>query len=212
MSWGIMTFSIVYVLTNPAMPGLVKIGQTGADDAATRLGQLYTTGVPFPFKLEFAAKVANPEEVERALHRAFAPQRPNARREFFQIEPDQAIAILKLLHIEEVTAEIASEPSGAVASDDVTQAEVNAGNEYASRRPTLNFDEMGIPMGATLVFKNNDTTVTVISARKIRFDGEETSLSATTKTLLGNDYYVSPGPYWTYNGRSLRDIYNETYI
>jgi hypothetical protein len=29
--------------------------------------------------------------------------------------------------------------------------------------------------------------------------------------LLSLDYSVQPGPYWTFNGRSLRDIYNETY-
>ena len=65
------TFNIVYVLTNPAMPGLVKIGSTVSEDASIRLAQLYSTGVPFPFNLEFAAKVSNCDEVERALHRAF---------------------------------------------------------------------------------------------------------------------------------------------
>lgn len=94
-----MALSIVYVVTNPAMPGLVKIGRTSSEEAQTRLAQLYSTGVPFPFRLEFACRVANPEEVEAALHTAFAPQRVNARREFFQIEAGQAIAILKLLHV-----------------------------------------------------------------------------------------------------------------
>ena len=87
-----MSLSIVYVLSNPAMPGLVKIGQTTADDAATRIAQLYTTGVPFPFKLEFAAKVPNSDEVEKALHTAFAPHRANPKREFFSIEAERAIA------------------------------------------------------------------------------------------------------------------------
>ena len=76
--------AIVYVLTNPAMPGLVKIGRTGTEEAAVRLTQLYTTGVPFPFKLEFAARVPNAEEVEGALHRAFGPHRVNPRRDFFR--------------------------------------------------------------------------------------------------------------------------------
>ena len=40
---------IVYVLTNPAMPGIVKIGKTHAS-LGSRLSQLYSTGVPVPFE------------------------------------------------------------------------------------------------------------------------------------------------------------------
>lgn len=40
---------IVYVLSNRAMPGLVKIGMTTRPELDTRLKELYTTGVPVPF-------------------------------------------------------------------------------------------------------------------------------------------------------------------
>ena len=40
--------NIVYVLTNPAMPGIVKIGMT--DDLQRRLSQLYNTSVPVQFE------------------------------------------------------------------------------------------------------------------------------------------------------------------
>lgn len=53
---------VVYVLTNPAMPGLVKIGYTTHADANTRIAQLYTTGVPVPFELQFACKVRSAED------------------------------------------------------------------------------------------------------------------------------------------------------
>jgi len=52
-----MALQVVYVLTNPAMPNLVKIGMTELQDVNQRLAQLYTTGVPFPFELAFACKV-----------------------------------------------------------------------------------------------------------------------------------------------------------
>ena len=48
----------VYVLTNPAMPDLVKIGKT-TRDVQLRLADLYTTGVPYPFECEYAAKVTD---------------------------------------------------------------------------------------------------------------------------------------------------------
>lgn len=35
---------IVYVLTNPAMPGLVKIGMTTRDNLDARMKELYGTG------------------------------------------------------------------------------------------------------------------------------------------------------------------------
>ena len=200
-----MPLQIVYVLTNPAMPGFVKIGKTFIEDVGVRLQQLYTTGVPFPFDLAYACKVPNADEVERALHRAFAPNRTNPKREFFNIEADQAIAILKLLHVEDATAEIVAMPTA------IPKEEVEAATSYKKRRPPLNFGEMGIPVGSVLHMVNSDTTVTVCADRKIMFDGEETSLTAATTKLLGLEYQIQPTPHWTYEGKVLTEIYNETY-
>ncbi len=196
--------SVVYVLTNPAMPNLVKIGRTSQDDAGDRIAQLYTTGVPFPFKLEFACKVENPDEVEEALHLAFGPQRVNPKREFFKIEAEQAIAILKLLHSEDATSEVKPQV--------VDPQEVVAADKYrASRRPNFNFDEMGIPIGSTLVSTKAGRTVVVSGPKKVRLGDDEMSLSAATKQILEIGYNVAPNPYWTYNGKLLSDIYEDTY-
>ena len=40
-------------MSNPAMPGLLKVGFT-TDTPDVRARELYTTGVPLPFKVEFA--------------------------------------------------------------------------------------------------------------------------------------------------------------
>ena len=87
---------IIYILTNPIMPGIIKIGKTTQEDVKLRMAQLYSTGVPLPFDCEYAAKVKNIDEVERALHTAFGPDRVNPKREFFEIEANQAISIIKL--------------------------------------------------------------------------------------------------------------------
>lgn len=81
---------IVYILTNPAMPGLVKIGKTSRQDVETRLGELYSTGVPLAFECAYAGRVEDETKVERAFHQAFGPYRINSKREFFQIEPPEA--------------------------------------------------------------------------------------------------------------------------
>ena len=75
----------VYVLTNPAMPDLVKIGKT-TRDVSLRLSDLYTTGVPLPFECEYAAKVRNVDETEKAFHEAFGPNRINIKRHCFVID------------------------------------------------------------------------------------------------------------------------------
>ena len=96
----------VYILSNPVMPGLVKIGFTTEDDINVRLSGLFQTGVPVPFDVEYACRIPDCKKVERALHRAFHPQRTHARREFFNIEPDQAIAILELFEAIDLTSDV----------------------------------------------------------------------------------------------------------
>ncbi len=199
------SLNIVYVLTNSAMPGLVKIGYTTQDDANSRIAQLYATGVPVPFELQYACKVQNAEEVEKALHVAFSPQRINPKREFFKIEPEQAIAILKLLHTEDATAEIEQQPTT------LDQESVIAAEQLKSKRPNMNFFEMGIPIGAELHSVHEPFIVTVIAAKKIRFNSEEMSLTAATRQVLGIEHSVQPSPHWTYQGKLLKDIYEETY-
>jgi hypothetical protein len=196
---------IVYVLTNPAMPSLVKIGRTSGQDANVRIGQLYTTGVPVPFKLEYACKVPNPVEVEQAMHIAFGPHRVNPKREFFRIEPEQAIAILRLLHTEDATEEVEAQPGA------LDEQSIAAGEQLTKRRPNLNFVEMGIPIGSELKSTHNDTTVTVSGPRKIWLGEEEMSLTAATQQVLQLAYSVAPGPHWTYQGKLIRDMYEETY-
>jgi hypothetical protein len=195
----------VYVLTNQVMPGVVKIGYTDGD-VPSRLAGLYSTGVPLPFDLEFAAKVSNATEVEKALHTAFSPYRVNPKREFFRIEPEQAVAILRLLHVHDETETIAAEPT------QIDAESLAAARKEKERRPNLNFSEMGIPQGAVLTFtKDEAVKVTVIDDRRVCFGDDETSLTAATKVALGIDRPVAPGPYWRYEGRALRQIYNETY-
>ncbi len=197
---------IVYVLTNPAMPGLVKIGKTAREEVESRLIELYSTGVPVPFECAYAARVADEAEIERAFHEAFGPYRINSKREFFQIEPAQAIALLRLMALEDVTPSLQEE------ADSVDRDSREAVRRLKSRRPNLNFVEMGIPIGATLQHALSDAVVEVISEKKISYQGNEMSLTAITRELSGNDYSVAPTPYWLFAGKSVSDIYEATYV
>lgn len=201
-----MPTGTVYLITNPAMPGLVKIGITTHDDVQVRLAQLYNTSVPVPFECAYASKVNDPEKVEKALHIAFGPSRINPKREFFKIEVGQALSILKLLELEDMTPKVNAQPSP------VSETEREAGEELSRRRPKMNYLQMNIPIGSELIFKSSGETAIVASERTVRFRDEETSLTAATRLALGNDYNIAPAPYWSFNGKSLQDIYDETYL
>ena len=115
----------------------------------------------------------------------------------------------RLLHTEDVTTELQQSPTP-IGTEQITEAEVTAAKDYEKRRPNFNFEEMGIPVSTTLIFREGGTAL-VTGPRKVRLGDDEMSLSAATRVLLGTEYNVAPGPYWTFNGRSLRDIYDETY-
>lgn len=197
---------IVYILVNKAMPGLVKIGKTTREKVELRMNELYSTGVPLPFQCAFAGKVEDVSKVEKAFHTAFGPNRVNKNREFFQIEPEQAIALLELMSSEDMTPQIKEE------LDKVdTDSKVAERNYKLNRRPNLDFVQMGLPIGAVLVSLDNDEICEVISSRKVKFREEEMSLSKATRMIKALNYNVNPCPHWNYGNRWLRDIYDETY-
>ena len=66
-------YGIIYVLTNPAMSGLVKIGKTSRASVDQRLNELYSTGVPVPFECVFAGKVEDESKVEKAFCKDLLP-------------------------------------------------------------------------------------------------------------------------------------------
>lgn len=200
---------IVYVLTNPAMPDLIKIGKTTRDDLGARMKELYTTGVPLPFDCAIAVEVEdNGDELEKALHAAFAPQRKNRSREFFAVESSQVKALLKIWpNAKDVTPEIERD-----LEKDLSAEEKEDVRKFKRRRPNLNFRVMGIPDGSELVSTNGaDEKAVVRGERKVSFRGEEMSLTKATNMVFELDYSVNPCPHWTFEGRNLSDIYQETF-
>lgn len=161
--------------------------------------------MPVPFELVYACKVKNPEEVEKALHLAFSPHRINPKREFFKIEPEQVIAILKLLHTEDATLAVEQQPTN------LDKESLVAAEQLKAKRPNMNFLEMGIPIGAELHYTQGSATVKVISPKRVLLNEQEMSLTGATRQLLGIDYSVQPSPYWLFQGRRLKEIYEETY-
>ncbi len=84
----------VYILTNPSMPGLVKIGFTNQYKLDYRLTDLWMTGVPEPFTLEASYKTRDALNVEKTIHKLLDKYRYNPLREFFKISIEDLFKIL----------------------------------------------------------------------------------------------------------------------
>lgn len=206
-----MNEGYVYILSNPVMPGIVKIGFTTQDDINTRLAGLFTTGVPVPFEVEYACRIPDCQKVERALHRAFHPQRVHEKREFFEIEADQAISILELFEGIDLTSDVIRASQSSALPEDIA-----ATRKMKRRRPNFNFYDMGFEHGDEIRFipslhDEAPITATVESGRTVLYQGEVFSLTGLTSKLLDSPYNVQPGPRWTSDRGNLSDLYEETY-
>ena len=85
----------VYVLTNEAMPGLVKIGFSLKDPTLRAEDLSKETGIPMPFVVAYKALVVSPREVEHLVHLDLKRDRVNNQREFFRCRPFDAIECIR---------------------------------------------------------------------------------------------------------------------
>lgn len=79
----------IYLLSNPSMPGLIKIGKT-TKPPLQRMAELNTTGVPTPFELECAFQVDDCTARESSVHKVLAKSRLE-KREFFRTDMNSAL-------------------------------------------------------------------------------------------------------------------------
>ena len=191
---------IIYLLTNPTIPGLVKIGRT--NNLEQRLRSLSNhSGLPVAFECFYACTVEDGIKVERALHEAFGDHRINAKREFFRINPARIQAILKLFETQDQT------PTIELVDD---KDELDALHREQYRRSKFRFDLVGINSGAVLSFLKDETVqAEVVDHQRILFEGAITSTSeAALKVLhrMGLNWKQVQGPaYWVYEGETLAE-------
>ena len=81
----------VYILSNPSLPKeYLKIGYTKLKPEERAIQISSATGVPTPYKVEWAYKCFNGEIVERMTHEKLKAFRVNNRKEFFHISLEEA--------------------------------------------------------------------------------------------------------------------------
>ena len=197
--------STVYVLKNEGMPGLLKIGRTDKAEPGARMGDLYTTGVPYPFECVKAVRVDNAKALEAALHTAFDQHRVNPKREFFAISENAATAILEVWpNAVDATPEAQGEVDSG--TDEIDKEAIQNARE---RRPKMRFSLLGIQIDDTLTYKRNrDLQARVVDLEEenmVEFQGETMSLRSATRKALNID--SRPLTKWEKQGSFARSDY-----
>ena len=86
----------VYILTNPAFKTFyIKIGYT--TNLKARLNDLYNTSVPLRFKVYALLKTPKYKLAEKMIHAAFKASRIGDDREFFMLNPEEALVQMKIV-------------------------------------------------------------------------------------------------------------------
>ena len=85
----------VYILSNPAIPNMIKIGYTKKDpfDRAAQVSR--GTGVPIGYEVEWAFKCFKGERIEQEVHKYFKKYRVNPQREFFKVSLEEAKQVIE---------------------------------------------------------------------------------------------------------------------
>ena len=207
---------VIYVLSNKAYEGLglLKIGITkDGESLEKRMGDLYNTSVPFPFRCEYAIRVDNAADRERWLHRVLRG-RAHQQREFYQLDVEDVIEVLKG-HGEDVTPAPNSPDSH---GKGVSRSEIQSGRRILQRRPPMRLSELGISPGATLSADRSGSNEKCVFVRGdmrddiVKFRGKETTFTKATKQLLDNPkWQPRPARHWRYKERPLVEIYDAKY-
>jgi hypothetical protein len=189
----------IYIMTNPGLKNMVKIGY--ATDVEARRQQLSTTNLPYEYEV-YATYETSGKLEDRKLHFLIDKLNPELRiarnREFYEMAPEDAFQLLE-----------------AIATISGTQDKLirvkplPATHGHNAKKPAVDFFKCGIPVGARLVYIDDPSVIaTVVSERRVEYEGQLTSLSAIAKEIKG--YPVAGPSFFTYNGKLVAEIARET--
>ena len=200
-----MAKGYVYILTNPAFKeDWVKIGKT-ATSVEKRMEELFTTALPTRFELYAWCKTAKYNELEKQAHHMLdrlTDLRIDSHREFFQLVPSEALAVLR---------ELASTLDDA---EFYVPGEVKEAAQRATPAPPFRFSMVHLAPGAEIIIEATGAKVVVVADKgdnKIEFEGKHYTLSGFCKAFMPDnkrnkkDAYQGPS-YFSFNGKLLVDL------
>lgn len=207
----------VYILTNDSFrEDWVKIGRSSRP-VDVRSKELDNTAVPLPFKVYATIQTTKYTNVERIVHKQIdrlTDLRIRQNREFFNVEPSQALDILLDLAtaIDDavVMQYVDDKPIQLYPSINNEKPQAVKTEKHVSRKP-FEFAMVGLKDGDMITFAPLNIQVKVNGKNKVEFEGRLWSLSAFTGTYLPiekqNNSGAYQGPkYFIYNNKTLWDL------
>ncbi len=193
----------VYIFSNQAMPGIIKIGFSD-NSVEQRMRELDKTSTPIPFECYYAKRIDKAEFVEKKMHEAFDEFRIRVNREFFRMSPEQAKAALDIAEGEDVTPR----------EDVVENTSDKTALDKERNRNRFNFAQIGIEVGEELEFKKDKSIkAKVLENDLIEFKGRPMSLSQSALEIvqeMGYTWNKIAGPqFWMYKGKTLYELNNQ---
>ena len=195
----------VYIMTNPAYEGYVKIGATKDNPEKRREELSRPEGVMFPFEVYAYYETKNNLR-DKALHRLIDQLNPelrvNKRREFYKLTPSEAYKII------EAIADFNGEKDKLylVANDSTKK------DDKKKRKPAIDYIKCGMPEGSEFTFIYDESIkIYVLDGRHVEYNGKKTSISAAANQLLGYNYKVDGTLYFKYKDRLVCEYYKDLY-
>lgn len=203
----------VYILTNPSFrEDWVKIGKSSRP-VDVRSKELDNTAVPLPFEIYATMKTVKFNEVEKVVHKTIdrlTDLRIRQNREFFNIEPQRALDILRDLATTIDDAEVLLYEN----NEPIREKEKKIEERHEERRARFKFSMCGIKIGELVTFDPTGLVVKVASDDSVEYEGRIYKLSPFVGTFMPEDRRNKSGAYqgakyFSYNGKILDNIRSE---
>ena len=198
--------SYIYILTNKSIPDYIKIGIT--ENVEETRKKLSTKVLPCGYDVyatyETPARI-NEKEFVDLLGKINSEVYKVSGNGFLAMDPETGFALLegiaKISGTEEKLMRNIQIPEEETGEDPVAKE---------PRKTPINFYECGLKNGDELVFADNlDVVVTVCGAKKVMYNGEETSLSKVAAEIRGVRSVRGPDVF-SYNGETLTKLAERT--
>ena len=146
----------------------------------------------------------------KKLHELIDTLNPDLRvsknREFFVMSPEKAYRLLEAIAI----ISGSEDKLQCVAPNKEAQPKDYSSDYHRKQREQIDFFKCGIPIGAELMYVDDDSIhVTVVDNKNVKYKGEITRLSPLAAKLRGCTA-IQGASVFTYNGRKIVDIAEET--